>query len=58
MNITFPHLNIPIHKFAFSILIGLSPWNYFTCKAGSIISTLKSRSDIMKTENYIMVIFI
>ncbi|KAL4455486.1 hypothetical protein ABPG74_012638 [Tetrahymena malaccensis] len=56
MNITFPHIHIPSHYFVFSIAIGLIPWNFLTCEAGSIISTFKSKSEIFKPETYYMLI--
>jgi len=31
MNIAMPHLGISSWKFCFSILIGLTPWNFITC---------------------------
>jgi len=54
MNLSFPHLNIPIHYFTGSIAIGLIPWNFLTCKAGLVISTFKSKGDIFDTTTYVM----
>lgn len=34
MNILFPHLGIKDVYFFFSVLIGLTPWNFITCKSG------------------------
>jgi len=53
MNLSFPHLNVPIHYFAASIALGLIPWNFFTCQAGSVISTFKSKDEIMNTSTII-----
>lgn len=46
LNIALPFLNIPLLKFAISIFIGLMPYHFICVRAGSIISTLESKSDI------------
>jgi hypothetical protein len=28
------------------------PWNFFTCEGGQILSTIKSKSDVIKPETY------
>eukprot|EP00744_Colponema_vietnamica_P011055 GILI01015564.1.p1 GENE.GILI01015564.1~~GILI01015564.1.p1 ORF type:complete len:273 (+),score=71.31 GILI01015564.1:46-819(+) len=53
MNLSFPHIGIPLKLFVPSIAIGLTPWNYFTCRAGLLLSQLKSRSDIVNTSTYL-----
>jgi len=67
MNLSFPHLDVPIHYFAASIALGivtivfishykgLIPWNFFTCQAGSVISTFKSKDEIMGTSTLLSV---
>jgi len=52
MNLSFSHLNIPIIYFVGSVSLGLIPWNYFTCKAGLVISTFKSRDEIVDSSTY------
>lgn len=37
---------------SFSIFVGLMPWNYIACAAGSKIATFKDKSDIMNWETY------
>jgi uncharacterized membrane protein YdjX (TVP38/TMEM64 family) len=52
MNLSFPHLNIPIFYFIGSVAFGLIPWNFFTCKAGLVISTFKSKDEIVDSSTY------
>lgn len=52
MNLVFPHLGIEVLWMSFSIFIGLMPWNYIACAAGSKIATFKDKSDIMNWETY------
>lgn len=40
-------MNIPSLYFALSIFIGLMPWNFMTVEAGKVISTFKSKDEIM-----------
>lgn len=55
MNILFPHIGIPPVFFVLSIAIGLIPWNFLTCQAGSIIGSFKSKSEIFQPDTYYMV---
>ena len=65
MNISMPHLQINELYFVSSIFIGfilvnltgLSPYNFLVCSAGVMISTLKSKEDIMGLQNYLWVLF-
>ena len=53
MNLSFAHIDaIKPHQVFFSIFIGLMPWNFFTCEGGQILSTIKSKSDVIKPETY------
>jgi uncharacterized membrane protein YdjX (TVP38/TMEM64 family) len=52
MNLVFPHLGIEVLWMSFSIFVGLMPWNYIACAAGSKIATFKDKSDIMNWETY------
>jgi hypothetical protein len=29
------------------------PWNFFTCEGGKILSTIQSKSDVIKPETYV-----
>ena len=58
MNISLAHLDVPKHYFVFSIFFGLMCWNFLTCQAGVIISTFKSKDEIMKSDNYIFLIIL
>jgi uncharacterized membrane protein YdjX (TVP38/TMEM64 family) len=58
MNITFPHLGIKDHYLIFSIFFGLIPWNFIVCEAGSVLSTIKSKSDVLRPETYLQLIVI
>lgn len=49
MNAASPHLNIPLKQFAPSVFFGLIPYNFLSCKAGLILSELRSKSDIIDT---------
>jgi uncharacterized membrane protein YdjX (TVP38/TMEM64 family) len=57
MNLSFPHLNINTFNFILSIFIGLAPWNFFSCSAGSILFLLTDTKQIMDTKKYAFVIF-
>ncbi|KAM8860072.1 transmembrane protein 41A-like isoform 2-T2 [Spinachia spinachia] len=46
LNITCPVLNIPMHVFFFSVLIGLIPYNFICVRTGSILSSISSLDDI------------
>jgi len=56
MNLSFPHLDIPVYYFVPSIIIGLAPWNFLTCKAGEIIGNFHSRDEIITTSTYVTLI--
>jgi len=54
MNLTFAHIEaIKPYQVYFSIFIGLMPWNFVTCEGGQILSTIKSKSDVIKPETYV-----
>ncbi len=54
MNISFAHIqSIHWYQVFFSIFFGLMPWNFFTCQGGQILSTIKSKSDVIKPETYL-----
>lgn len=46
LNIASPILNIPIHYFFFSVLIGLMPYNFICVQTGCVLSSVKSVNDI------------
>lgn len=52
MNITFPHIGIPLHTFFLSVFIGIAPWNFFSCSAGKVLNSLSSTNEIMSKEKY------
>jgi membrane protein DedA with SNARE-associated domain len=56
MNLSFPHLNIPLLKFAFTVFIGIAPWNFFSCSAGAILRELTNTKEIMDTKKYLILI--
>lgn len=58
MNITFGHIGIPDSYVFFSIFFGLMPWNFIVCQAGSVLSTIKSKSDILQPQTYIQLFLI
>lgn len=58
MNLSFPHLNIESTKFVVSVFIGLAPWNFFSCSAGSILFQLTDTKQIMDTRKYLFVCLI
>ena len=53
MNLSFPHLGISTKLFAFTVLIGIAPWNFFACSSGNLIKNLTSTRDIMGKEQYL-----
>ena len=55
MNLSFPHLNIESAKFVLSVFIGLAPWNFFSCSAGSILFELTDTKQIMNSRKYLFV---
>jgi uncharacterized membrane protein YdjX (TVP38/TMEM64 family) len=56
MNLSFPHLNIGLMKFAFSLLIGIAPWNFISCSAGAVLRDLTNTKEIMDTKKYLTLI--
>uniref|UniRef100_A0A915BSJ7 Transmembrane protein 41A n=1 Tax=Parascaris univalens TaxID=6257 RepID=A0A915BSJ7_PARUN len=46
LNIVAPFLNIPLPIFAFSVFIGLAPYNFICVEAGYILSDLHSWDDV------------
>lgn len=46
LNMASPILNIPIHYFFFSVLIGLMPYNFICVQTGCVLSSIKSVNDI------------
>ncbi|OQR84655.1 SNARE associated Golgi protein [Thraustotheca clavata] len=58
INMSSPHLSIPLRQFAPSVCIGLIPYNFLSCKAGLILSHLQSKSDIIDTETTIQLIVV
>lgn len=55
MNICFPQVGISFAKFSLTVLVGLAPWNFFTCSAGAILRELTSTKEIMSTKKYLSV---
>lgn len=53
MNLTFPHLGIKDHEFLLSVFFGLAAWNFIVCEAGSVLSTIKSKADILNSKVYL-----
>ncbi|CAK4077716.1 unnamed protein product [Aphanomyces euteiches] len=58
MNMSSPHVDIPLTQFAPSVAIGLTPYNFLSCKAGLILSALQSKSDIIDTATTIQLIVV
>ncbi|KAK2151350.1 hypothetical protein LSH36_366g01008 [Paralvinella palmiformis] len=46
MNMVAPILNVPVHLFFFSVLIGLMPYNFICVHTGCFLSELSSINDI------------
>jgi uncharacterized membrane protein YdjX (TVP38/TMEM64 family) len=55
MNISFPHLDVSRVIFTFSVMIGIAPWNFFSCSAGSFIRDLTTTGDILDSKKYVYV---
>ncbi|KAL3096999.1 hypothetical protein niasHS_002715 [Heterodera schachtii] len=49
LNIVAPFLNIPLPVFAFSVFVGLAPYNFICVQAGFILSDLTSWDDVFST---------
>ncbi|ETW08785.1 hypothetical protein H310_01300 [Aphanomyces invadans] len=58
MNMSSPHVNIPLLQFAMSVAIGLTPYNFLSCKAGLILSALQSKGDIIDTATTVQLIVV
>ena len=58
MNVSFPHLGIKDSYVLLSIFLGLMPWNFIVCEAGSVLSTIESKSDVLRPETYIKLLLI
>jgi uncharacterized membrane protein YdjX (TVP38/TMEM64 family) len=58
INMSSPHLAIPLRQFIPSIALGLIPYNFLSCKAGLILSALQSKSDIIDTATTIQLIIV
>ncbi|XP_014776129.1 transmembrane protein 41A isoform X1 [Octopus bimaculoides] len=46
LNISSPILDIPIHYFFFSVLVGLMPYNFICVQTGCVLSSIRSVNDI------------
>ena len=53
MNLTFPHLGIDSLSFLLSMFFGLAAWNFIVCEAGRVISTVKSKADVLTPKVYL-----
>ncbi|DAZ97688.1 TPA: hypothetical protein N0F65_009689 [Lagenidium giganteum] len=58
INMASPHLKIPVQQFTLGPLIGLIPYNFLSCKAGLILSELRSKHDIIDTSTTIQLIVV
>ncbi|EQC38684.1 hypothetical protein SDRG_04380 [Saprolegnia diclina VS20] len=58
INMSSPHLSIPLRQFAPSVCVGLIPYNFLSCKAGLILSHLQSKGDIIDTATTIQLIVV
>ena len=47
LNVVAPFLNVPIHLFVLSVLLGLAPYNFICVQAGVILSQLRSWHDVL-----------
>lgn len=56
INMASPHLDIPLRAFVLGPLIGLVPYNFLSCKAGLVLSELRSRSDIIDTATTVQLV--
>ncbi|OAF71418.1 Transmembrane protein 41A [Intoshia linei] len=53
MNISAPHVNIPLSQFFTSVLLGLMPYNYICVQAGAMINEYQSIDDIFSVATLI-----
>lgn len=58
INLASPHLEIPLLPFALGPLLGLVPYNFLSCKAGLILSELRSKGDIIDTATTVQLIVV
>ncbi|KAF1331481.1 Membrane protein, partial [Globisporangium splendens] len=56
INMASPHLEIPLLQFTVGPLVGLIPYNFLSCKAGLILSSLRSKGDIIDTPTTVQLI--
>lgn len=56
INMASPHLDIPLRAFALGPLLGLVPYNFLSCKAGLVLSELRSRGDIIDTATTVQLV--
>lgn len=50
MNVAAAQLHVRLPTFAAAVFVGLTPYNFFSCRAGLVLAQLKSRSDIMDAQ--------
>jgi hypothetical protein len=58
MNISFPHLNIGYSSFISSVLVGIAPWNFFSCSAGAVLRDLTNTKEIMDSKKYLSLLLL
>lgn len=58
MNVASPQLRISLLQFAPAVFMGLTPYNFLSCKAGLLLSQLKSKSDIIDTSTSVQLALI
>ncbi|RKP09998.1 hypothetical protein THASP1DRAFT_11324, partial [Thamnocephalis sphaerospora] len=54
VNITSPHIDVPLGQFFFSMLIGSMPYNFVSSQSGQILRELQSASDVLKPSTLAM----
>jgi len=47
INMASPLVGVPLDRFFLSVLVGLAPYNFLTCNAGSALADLKSLDDVV-----------
>lgn len=58
INLASPHLDIPLLQFVLGPLVGLIPYNFLSCKAGLLLSELRSKGDIIDTATTVQLIVV
>lgn len=58
MNLTFPHLRVDDLAFLLSMFFGLAAWNFIVCEAGQLLTTIKSKSDILTPRVYFQLLLV